>query len=249
MVVFSLMMNAAFSWKEFHSGLRGSASKEAPSFLESSGDLIDLDAKPFDPNTPPATVFGTKKAESLTVMKNARSAFNPSDVVNDASRNFSQRYAKHVLIETAQEYELHAQESGQAPDLLSGDTVAEKKSPVGSGPPKVFRARTYLIGRSLGLPGNYGGGRTEKEGEAAVGSSEASTAPTDGSIASMDTGDVAAADWWSSANLDAQGPPALPDAAAVSAEDGADAPPTAPPIFSGPSSEPAASQPDSTSGV
>eukprot|EP00927_Polykrikos_kofoidii_P005844 TRINITY_DN12333_c0_g1_i1.p1 TRINITY_DN12333_c0_g1~~TRINITY_DN12333_c0_g1_i1.p1 ORF type:complete len:599 (-),score=97.41 TRINITY_DN12333_c0_g1_i1:141-1937(-) len=243
MVVFALLMNTAFSWREFHSGLRDTSGLPKGLCLEGESgnadnktvggdhiDLIDLGDVPPSAaggscvmatgNTPAsaegdacsttagatsvgkpcqssgfgASTFGSARA----VVVNAGSAFSPGDVIADASHTFSRRYQKHVLIESAQEYELGVH-SGAAPgyadniDLLGdfdhdgGDHAARSSSPKGvSGLPspgvgdtgasaagvglglRTFRARTYLIGRSLSTWGG-GGGAAGGSATAAVG--------------------------------------------------------------------------------
>lgn len=139
MVVFSILMNTAFSWKEFHSGLRAS---ELSSRVGKAGDLIDLE--------------GTGRAcrqprDRGKIVQNARAAFCPRDIMLDASANFSRRYQQHVLIESAQEYELRS--SDMLGDLEQNpDANARPVGPKASGSIsslKTFRGRTYLIGRSL----------------------------------------------------------------------------------------------------
>jgi len=170
MAVFCLLMNAAFSWREFHSGLPDSGcAGGAPTYPKQidfpSVDLIDIGQEPVtQPSAtgqPSATDQPTSKMGAMessgTVMHNATRAFNPRDVLDDASRNFSRRYQKHVLIECAQEYELKARDCRKQVDLLddivvenTGDGPPAAVNKAGSSPVRTFRARTYLLGRSLG---------------------------------------------------------------------------------------------------
>lgn len=166
MVFFGFLMNTAFSWKEFHSGLQGSSLFHVPRSMgvgSGGGDLIDLGGG-ADQGRQSVEDGRTdvKRTPSAVVVQNARAAFCPKDVINDASRNFSRRYQNHVLIESAQEYELHAGEEKKHLDLLGdlgdaecGDTSAKEggTAPKTDGHHKTFRARTYLIGKSLGTWG------------------------------------------------------------------------------------------------
>lgn len=203
MLPFGLLMNAAFSWKEFHSGLRGSRR----ALKCDAGDVIDFEAattgQPGATGQPPAT---TKLGRGFEVVQNAKAAFCPRDILVDASANFSRRYQQHVLIESAQEYELRASDLRWQPPPLAPQQLpqqppqpqaqpqsqqaagepqpqaelppapsppqqhAEQQAAVGqpqlqepaeepsrwrSGSLRTFRARTYLIGKSLGLGGPH----------------------------------------------------------------------------------------------
>lgn len=179
MAFFNVLMNKAFSWKEFHSGLRSSGVSGTagmpgvgkPVRFE-DGDLIDLgdglpvgqsrEASAKEPLPPvPAVVpnaalngsNGRSRLGSGELLQNAKAAFYPKDVLEDASRNFSRRYQQHVLIESAQEYELqNVEPAPPALDLLDANNgqprsmVAQARDGLAK---KTFRARTYLVGRSL----------------------------------------------------------------------------------------------------
>lgn len=175
--VFCVLMNVAFSWKEFHSGLRGSpAGLIGKPIRFDTGDLIDLGDGPLEQPRPPAKVpedgqdqlkAAQTTALPTSLVKNAAAALNPKDVLNDATRNFSRRYQQHVLIESAQEYELQSREIPATVDLLGDGAenstasqravrAAQRASAGAAAVPRAagsalrtFRARTYLIGRSL----------------------------------------------------------------------------------------------------
>lgn len=120
MVVFAVLMNAAFSWKEFQSGSQGvrltSAIGGAPKPTDIGNNHSDLIGLGDSENGSAQKADGAKTGAAVTaqqareVVRNAGAAFCPRDVLDDGIRNFSRRYQKHVLIESAQEYELHAGE-------------------------------------------------------------------------------------------------------------------------------------------
>lgn len=169
MVLFGFLMNTAYSWKEFHSGMRGSKGPNAPNSMNlGSKDLLDLDvdisSQPGATGQPAAKGQPVSFGRRSEVVQNAKAAFDPRDIILDASSNFSRRYQQHVLIESAQEYELHSEEALEAqvqlqkqglPPIVSPDAPQLQQQPAGNGGanPKTFRARTYLFGRSLGLGG------------------------------------------------------------------------------------------------
>jgi len=161
MVVFVMLMNMAFSWSEFHSGLLSSASLgQRSSSLGPGVDLIDLEAKPAESTSTAPTLLGSS---SNVVAANAKAAFCPRDVLQDASHTFSRRYQRHVLIESAQEYEL---QQPATLDLLSGDTEEKPRGKTGV---RTFKARTYLIGTSITHTMNQlAGQQAEQAGAEAV---------------------------------------------------------------------------------
>mmetsp|Transcript_177844 Transcript_177844/g.570400 ORF Transcript_177844/g.570400 Transcript_177844/m.570400 type:complete len:502 (+) Transcript_177844:93-1598(+) len=172
MVVFGALMNGAFSWREFHSGFRGS--KKALQF--DITDAIELDVatsgQPGATGQPTANSFGRGCA-----VQNAANAFCPRDVVTEASHNFSRRYQQHVLIECAQEYELRDAEAASGPGSSSTSPATAEK---GDGKGRTFRAKTYLIGQSLA--GSAGAGvavtasNTSRVGRAGAASGDAAVA-------------------------------------------------------------------------
>lgn len=111
---------------------------------------------------------------------NAGNAFCPKDILDDASHNFSRRYQKHVLIECAQEYELGVNNQDHSVDLLgelgqdaegaakaAGADKSRQKSlsANGAGAIRKFRARTYLIGKSISTgDGEADGSKKSEEG-------------------------------------------------------------------------------------
>ncbi|CAK9011115.1 unnamed protein product [Durusdinium trenchii] len=116
MIVFGVLMNLAFSWREF-----SIAASRAPAGRGGAPDLIDLDGKKESGKAPSATsatsperkdvsadVSPSSEQGRTSVVQNAKTAFCPRDIMMDASNNFSKRYKQHVLIETAQDYELEA---------------------------------------------------------------------------------------------------------------------------------------------
>jgi len=166
MMVFSFLMNSAFSWREFHSGLRGvrgtsvfgkrtlkldDAQANAGTEWSVTADQPSATGQPNEP--------ATKAIGRSQVVQNARDAFCPRDILSDASTNFSRRYQRHVLLESAQEYELHASdalhdiEQAAAPRPEQDLKGASDLCPEKAGALKVFRARTYFIGQSLGICG------------------------------------------------------------------------------------------------
>lgn len=165
MVIFGFLMNAAFSWQEFHSGLL--STKKAMQF--DPNDAIELDLATM--GQPGATGQPTASGQPSTktigrgqVLSNAAGAFCPRDIVADASQNFSRRYQQHVLIECAQEYELRENEKTEH----TGRGVAESKGH------RTYRAKTYLIGKSLdgatsaGAPANLVGRYGPATGDVAL---------------------------------------------------------------------------------
>eukprot|EP00929_Paragymnodinium_shiwhaense_P056868 TRINITY_DN28470_c0_g1_i1.p1 TRINITY_DN28470_c0_g1~~TRINITY_DN28470_c0_g1_i1.p1 ORF type:complete len:537 (+),score=96.92 TRINITY_DN28470_c0_g1_i1:125-1735(+) len=206
MVIFGLLMNAAFSWREFHSGLR-SGTDDLPKALTDidSIDLMNLEqgtaaaaageqttGATSTPNLPPspksaAKPRATTSANAKAVVLNAGNAFCPKDILDDASHNFSRRYQKHVLIECAQEYELGLSANGgqenHSVDLLAelsqdataataaaetaaadGDHARQRSlSAVSSGAVRKFRARTYLIGKSISATGKEDGDAARRD--------------------------------------------------------------------------------------
>lgn len=235
---FCLLMNAAFSWKEFHSGLRSSGPASFPGkpIRFDTGDLIDLGDGFSEQPPPPAKVpedqFGQidmEKASSAPVkargdvggvVKNAAAAFCPKDVLNDASRNFSRRYQQHVLIESAQEYELQSRETAATVDLLGGSpasspkgdamrSAAQRASAGAAAVPRAagsalrtFRARTYLIGSTLS-----GSLSTQEQSGSGgdAGRARAASAPADTSeatTAEADSHRAATASEWPAAGLE-----------------------------------------------
>merc|ERR1719265_801604 len=145
MVIFAMLMNEAFSWKEFHSDTENARLTSAvggPSKCADMGtggsDLIDLghtgdgmqnQAPSSEPPRDAALAAATAQ-QAREVVRNAGAAFCPRDVLDDGIRNFSRRYQQHVLIESAQEYELHAGEQfdgiakTKSIDLLGDDSNA-----------------------------------------------------------------------------------------------------------------------------
>lgn len=168
MLMFAVLMNVAFSWKEFYDDTQDvrltSAVDGFPRSTEtgrSGGDLIDLggtgtvlgeQAKVPDGLKLREAPAAATAQQARDVVRNAGAAFCPRDVLDDGIRNFSRRYQQHVLIESAQEYELDACEQGEAPvgrqgnDLLGdvSDEVASTRR--GSG---TLRSVRGFIGKSL----------------------------------------------------------------------------------------------------
>mmetsp|Transcript_68351 Transcript_68351/g.164005 ORF Transcript_68351/g.164005 Transcript_68351/m.164005 type:complete len:627 (-) Transcript_68351:64-1944(-) len=159
MAFFSVLMNEAFSWREFDwrgtgkaktggndasdstakgdvqacgqpgATGQGAAQPGGPD-LESgaagqaatSANAAAVGAQVVGNTSPPAgkfradagAVVSSLQADSKVMMQNARSVFDPRDVFNDATRNFSRRYQQHVLLEDAQEHELREQDERDA---------------------------------------------------------------------------------------------------------------------------------------
>jgi len=172
-VIFSWLLNSAFSWMEFHSGLRGQnlPAKDLGTVRFQSDDLIDLeDSASAQKST--ASVQSTAsgqpkkhaviqsakmahesaKQQTQEAMRNAKTAFCPRDVLDDATRSFSTRYSQHVLMETAQDYELHKEEEQKVADFLTDANV--KKEGKVSTHLRTFRAKTSMVGHSLHMRGN-----------------------------------------------------------------------------------------------
>lgn len=172
-VIFSWLLNSAFSWREFHSGLRGQTPlpKDLGTVRFQSDDLIDLEdsastQKPTASGQSAASgqqkkhaviesakmAHESAKQETQEAMRNAKTAFCPRDVLDDATRCFSTRYSQHVLMESAQEYELHKEEEQKVADFLTDANV--KKEGKVSTHLRTFRAKTYIVGHSLYMCGN-----------------------------------------------------------------------------------------------
>ncbi|CAJ1433845.1 unnamed protein product [Effrenium voratum] len=165
MIIFGVLMNIAFTWREF-----STAAPCAPRLGQGAGgcvDLMDLDAKP--PGNPQDAQSGAPECKDSegsppsselagrsSLVQNAKTAFCPRDIMMDASNNFSSRYKQHVLIETAQDYEL------QEPEGISVDLLEAASEP---------RSATSLSGRLMQLrPSAMKLGRTRnREGEETTG--------------------------------------------------------------------------------
>jgi len=136
MIIFGILMNLAFSWREFSLAQGTMTSQRGPT------DLIDLDGSKDKGNLPSTAATSPERKEGSTdaspssepgrnsVVQNAKTAFCPRDIMMDASNNFSSRYKQHVLIESAQDYELEAPQgatstSGITVDLLDTDTTSK----------------------------------------------------------------------------------------------------------------------------
>jgi len=128
MLIFTLLMNSAFSWTEFALSVKAQAKQSG---VKGSSDLIDLEISGSPPpkgalgrevlseeagqsngqdssSEPNATPSSSPEPVGKgQLMKNVQAAFCPRDIMQDASVNFSVsgRYKKHMLMECAQEYE------------------------------------------------------------------------------------------------------------------------------------------------
>lgn len=163
MIFFGILMNLAFSWREFRIGQGAPAQGKGPT------DLIDLDGSKDRGKLPSTAATSPERKDGSTdvspssepgrtsVVQNAKTAFCPRDIMMDASNNFSKRYKQHVLIESAQDYELEAPQgvtstSGITVDLLDTDPTSQSSS-----------------AKKLGLPGLRPPalklGRTRRDGE------------------------------------------------------------------------------------
>eukprot|EP00435_Cladocopium_sp_Y103_P023724 s2642_g5.t1 len=159
MIFFGILMNLAFSWREFRIGQGAPAQGKGPT------DLIDLDGSKDRGKLPSTTATSPERKDGSTdvspssepgrtsVVQNAKTAFCPRDIMMDASNNFSKRYKQH-----AQDYELEAPQgvtstSGIIVDLLDTDPTSKSASSA----------------KKLGLPGLRPPalklGRTRRDGE------------------------------------------------------------------------------------
>jgi len=192
MVVFSILMNIAFSWTEFNAGLRGtdrcSQGNNQNFSKPDTGDLIDLGdnvATEGKSGGQKNSTFSEALSSSGQVVQNAKLAFSPVDVISDATHNFSRRYQQHVLIESAQEYEQDAGVEAKQLDLLDDLALDQTNGKLKDSSARqtlslqTFRAKTALIGRSLGLrsevPANKSGTDLEADGGHANGGTSASS--------------------------------------------------------------------------
>eukprot|EP00439_Symbiodinium_sp_Y106_P042494 s284_g5.t1 len=178
MIVFGVLMNVAFSWREF-----SMAPPRTPPAQRPGIDLLDLEhAKTPDRGTvqsssaaPPAkeaTAPSSEEPGRASVVQNAKTAFYPRDIVMDASNNFSKRYKQHVLIESAQDYELERPKTpeGISVDLLDdakGSSIARSaRSSL-----KHLRPPVFKLGKARGASPDSGRGNDE------VQAAEGSTSP------------------------------------------------------------------------
>jgi len=128
MLIFTSLMNSAFSWTEFALSVKAQAKQSG---VTGSSDLIDLEISGSPPpkgalrkevlskeagqsngqdssSEPNATPSSSPEPVGKgQLMKNVQATFCPRDIMQDASVNFSVsgRYKKHMLMECAQEYE------------------------------------------------------------------------------------------------------------------------------------------------
>lgn len=171
MIVFGILMNLAFSWREFRIG------QGAPAQGKGTTDLIDLDGSKERGKLPSTTATSPERKDGsadvspssepgrTSVVQNAKTAFCPRDIMMDASNNFSKRYKQHVLIESAQDYELEAPQgvtstSGITVDLLDTDPTskssARKLGLAGVRPPALKLGRTRRDGQQGELQASAG---------------------------------------------------------------------------------------------
>ncbi|CAE8707516.1 unnamed protein product, partial [Polarella glacialis] len=180
MFVFSLLMNIAFSWREFQVAgkrpdfPRGDRGTKGPIDIL---DLMDLELNVQAPGkdcvigasagaqaTDGAAAVGPKRLSPLAasapepvgrgkLVQNARAAFCPRDIMQDASNNFSKRYQQHVCIESAQEYELEneAEKPPQCDDLdLFADEPSSAANASSGTSGLSLGSLRHMLGRSRG---------------------------------------------------------------------------------------------------
>eukprot|EP00746_Dinoflagellata_sp_MGD_P013061 gnl/MRDRNA2_/MRDRNA2_128066_c0_seq1.p1 gnl/MRDRNA2_/MRDRNA2_128066_c0~~gnl/MRDRNA2_/MRDRNA2_128066_c0_seq1.p1 ORF type:complete len:356 (-),score=52.97 gnl/MRDRNA2_/MRDRNA2_128066_c0_seq1:56-1123(-) len=135
--LFAFVMNhVAFVWSEFRETLKDNQGSQ-PQATESAG------SEGVDTN---GTVSSNNPRDMPGWKQNARNAFSPKDVVNDASRSFSSRYTRHVLLETSQEYVIEDQEEDQEQKNNDGKPASAQNN---SGKRRFF-GRTFLVGSTMG---------------------------------------------------------------------------------------------------
>lgn len=229
MFVFSILMNIAFNWREFHGSLRADQDIASPGGMPPSNalgqkvvlDLIDLGdgslaameegAKASgaqDASKAAATAAATVAPEPIGARKlaqNARAAFCPRDIIMDASANFSMRYQQHVRLESAQEYDEEAQESQKPGTNVDIDFLTD--NPGSPAAPSDMRSRLaaskpFQAVRSLGGKTFLGrlAGTAPKEGGAGPDPSLEQAGAETGPLGPLDSLDLR-----SSADVPAQG--------------------------------------------
>lgn len=158
MVFFAILMNIAFSWKEFHSGLQSKdlrqkrSKRDHDKKIQLDTDIIEVE----NAGCGKSGATGKVHIGRSGVSQNAAAAFCPRDIIFDASTNFSRKYQQHVLIESAQEYELHTSDS---PVCVAENDVQNFESNAAAGKTdsfdansaRIFRAKTYLVGQSMSV--------------------------------------------------------------------------------------------------
>jgi len=111
--IFTLALTFSFYFQEFvvETEINMDPTKVAPSPCgnQTNLEMFDLEMKGDDdtPTSPP-TVFSPRSPrenDAMQWLKNAKSAFNPTDVLVDAHQSFSKRYARHVILEDEREEE------------------------------------------------------------------------------------------------------------------------------------------------
>eukprot|EP00930_Biecheleria_cincta_P016316 TRINITY_DN13318_c0_g1_i1.p1 TRINITY_DN13318_c0_g1~~TRINITY_DN13318_c0_g1_i1.p1 ORF type:complete len:444 (+),score=78.93 TRINITY_DN13318_c0_g1_i1:61-1392(+) len=166
MVAFALLMNIAFSWREFKgTAIRFPSPEKGGAAAKAGTDLIDLEVPAGGVQAKLPDKDSSKKASSSSpslssspepvgrgkVAQNARAAFCPSDIMKDASTNFSWRYQQHVLIESAQDYELESaaqSAKGDSIDLLADTQAKAGSSGLTLSALKNIKAPVFKLGRS-----------------------------------------------------------------------------------------------------
>jgi hypothetical protein len=135
--IFALMLNhVAFVWSEFRENLKDNREVE-PQATESG------ESKPADTNGAGHAGQGPQGWKA-----NARNAFSPKDVVNDASRSFSSRYTRHVLLESSQEYVIE-----ESPREKPEDEKEQSSVPDTTGKRR-FLGKTFIFGSKMGPEAN-----------------------------------------------------------------------------------------------